>query len=207
MAPVSASLSVVVGEQRAPLPRRSMVFLFAGNRTFWRMYVSFVFQHRRGHLKAQEKSSVHLGAGVSQANDFPVQFTQENFTKSPTPIPTSPALWPSRKCPPSLEAINEHQRKLGNLRWLATVSRQGARARLARVAARVSSVPSRKRKRSANMEHSPSHRIKPERGDVDGRTGAQGGKEQRGTTLLAGWPDAAYGAQTSERLPRLPNVF
>ena len=59
------------------------------------------------------------------------------FTKNLQPLGTSPQLWAARQMLFSPEDVNLRQCKLGELCWLATVSRPDICARLARVAPRI----------------------------------------------------------------------
>ena len=51
-------------------------------------------------MEVQEKSFAHVVAGLGQEQDFSATLAQEDFTKNPKPLPTSPALWAGRKNPP-----------------------------------------------------------------------------------------------------------
>ena len=154
---------------------------------------------------------------LPHTSDFSAQLTQENFTQAPESIPTAPAPWASRRRPLTSGEIKGCRCNLGELRWLATVSRPDIRARCARFVARANSllgsnaypinelvITEKGRQRAKVSEYATKSRpITPARGDVDGRTRARGEKVHCGTMALAGWPDADYGGHKSEGKCRL----
>ena len=83
---------------------------------------------------------MHVGMALAQGHTFPVALTQGGFTKNPQPLPTTPELRAARQQLLSPEGIHLRQCKLGELRWLATVSRPEISARLARIASPISSL-------------------------------------------------------------------
>ena len=91
-------------------------------------------------MKVQEGSFVHVGMELAQEKDSSVTLTQEDFTRNLTPLPTRPALWAGRKKPLATDYIKLRQCKLGELRWVATVSRLEIRAPLARIAPRINAL-------------------------------------------------------------------
>ena len=92
---------------------------------------------RSGPLEIQESEFVHVGMELSQGSDFSVRLTQSGFTESLLPMDTSPSLWANRQLPLGDEDKLRCQCKLGELCWLATVSRPDICARLAHIASRV----------------------------------------------------------------------
>ena len=92
---------------------------------------------RFGELKLQENNFVHVGMELSQDNSFSVTLTQKDFAEKLQPLGTSPQLWAARQKLLSPEDVELRQCKLGELCWLATVSRPDICARLARIASRI----------------------------------------------------------------------
>ena len=82
----------------------------------------------------QEKHFVHVGMELSQDNSLSVTLAQKEFAEKLQPLGTSPQLWAARRKLLSPEDVKLRQCKLGELCWLATVSRQDICARLARIA-------------------------------------------------------------------------
>ena len=95
---------------------------------------------RFGELKLQEKHFVHVGMELSQDDSFSVTLTQKEFTEKLQPLGTSPQLWAARQKLLSPEDAKLCQCKLGELCWLATVSRPDICARLARIASRINAL-------------------------------------------------------------------
>ena len=77
---------------------------------------------------------------LTQKADFSVELTQAEFTRQLQFLDTSPALWKRRQNPLSDEGKLLCQCKMGELRWLATVSRPDIRARLAQLASKVNDI-------------------------------------------------------------------
>ena len=75
-----------------------------------------------------------------QIHDFSATATQREFARDLQPLPNAPKLWSSRRLWLSLEDTELRQCKLGELCWLATVSRPDICARLARIAYRINSL-------------------------------------------------------------------
>ena len=80
-------------------------------------------EHRFGALKVQERKFMHVGLELVQSPDFSVTLTQEEFTRRLQPLETSPELWKRRQGPLSEDEKLLCQCKMGELCWLATVSR------------------------------------------------------------------------------------
>ena len=145
-------------------------------------------------------------------NDFLVQAARESFTKSPGPLPASPAFRTSPQRFLSLAEIKERRRTSGAVRSLSTVARPDICARLAWLAVRVNSprgsdiyrigdsVKTVKEWQQAPVLKyaSAPQPIAVSHADVDGRMRARGAEAHCGTAPLAGWPDAAYEDQHSE---------
>ena len=66
--------------------------------------------------------------------------THEHFTKNLTRLPTSPELWADRKNSLPMDATELLQRKLGELCWVAAVSRLDICARSSRIASRINAL-------------------------------------------------------------------
>ena len=94
-------------------------------------------EQRFGFLKVQENNFVHVGMELAQKADFSVELTQAEFMRQLQFLDTSPALWERRQNPLSDGEKLLCQCKMGELRWLATVSRPDIRARLAQLASKV----------------------------------------------------------------------
>ena len=78
---------------------------------------------RFGDLKVQEKNFVHAGMELTQDDDLSVKLTQEKFMDALNPTPITPSLRASHQRPLSMDEIRMRERKLGELRLLAAVSR------------------------------------------------------------------------------------
>ena len=78
---------------------------------------------RFGGMQVQEGSFVHVGMKLAQEEDFSVTLTQAAPTEKVKLLPTPPELWEGRKERLSMEYIKLRQCMLGELRWVATVSR------------------------------------------------------------------------------------
>ena len=77
---------------------------------------------------------MRAGMELAQERDFWVSLTPDECAKKLLPLPTSPQLRAARQKKLPIEDIKLRQCKLGELRWLATVSRPDICARLARAA-------------------------------------------------------------------------
>ena len=83
-----------------------------------------VFPERRfGAWKVHEKSFAQVGMELPQEKDFSVKLTQEEFTKGLKPTPSPPGFWDFRRRRLSSDEIKLRRCELGELRWVATVSR------------------------------------------------------------------------------------
>ena len=100
------------------------------------MKVRAFLEHRFDALKVQEDPFVHLGVEPSKENDYSVTLAREEFSKDLQPSGASLEVWAVRQRPLTSEEIKLRRCKLGELRWLATVSRPVISARLARIASR-----------------------------------------------------------------------
>ena len=85
-------------------------------------------------------SFVHVGMEAPRGNDFSVKVNQEEFAKNLKPIPTSLGLRAARQRTLPLEASKLRQCNLGELFWLAAISRPETRSRPARIAYRANSL-------------------------------------------------------------------
>ena len=94
-------------------------------------------EQRFGALQTQENDFVQIGAKLSQRTDFSVDLTPAEFTHQLQPSDTSPALRKARQRSLSDEEKLKCQCKLGELRWLATVSRPDTCARFTQWASKV----------------------------------------------------------------------
>ena len=81
-----------------------------------------------------------MGKELAQEKDFSVTPSQADFSGNAKLLHTPPSLWAGRKELLSMDYIKLRQRKLGELRWVAAVSRPDICARLARIASRVSAL-------------------------------------------------------------------
>ena len=86
-------------------------------------------EQRFGALKAQGNNFVHVGMELVRQSDSSVTPMQAEFTSHLLFLDTSPALWERRQNPLSDEEKLLCQCKMGELRWLATVSRPDICAR------------------------------------------------------------------------------
>ena len=78
---------------------------------------------------------------LNQEGGFPATSTQEAYAKNLKPVPTPPKLSASRQRPLPAAHAKLHQSKLGDPLRLATASRPGICAKLARIGSRIDSVP------------------------------------------------------------------
>ena len=90
-----------------------------------------------GELTLQGSPFAHVGMRMLQANDYSVQLTQNDFSSKLAALETSPALWAARRQLLSPEDVLGGQCTPGELRWPASASRPGIRARLSRLASKV----------------------------------------------------------------------
>ena len=81
-----------------------------------------------------------MGMEPAQEDYFPVALTQEDLTKNLNFLHTRPKLRTGRKGPLSEEGAKTRKSKLGELCWLAAVSRPDFYARLAKIASRINSL-------------------------------------------------------------------
>ena len=88
-------------------------------------------------------SFAHVGMELPQGKDYSVRLPQTEFSARLASLEANPALWAAIQQILSPEDVFLRQRKSGELRWLAAVSRPGVRARLARLASRVNSLQRR----------------------------------------------------------------
>ena len=164
---------------------------------------------------------MHVGMGLCQANDFPVRLTREGFTKTPKPVPTTPALYAAQQYPISLKKIKARQCKLRGLRRSATGPRPDIRARHSRLAARVNSLWGRGVYRIDDLvstvkgwqqepvlqKASSSQTLAPASGVAGGRMRTRGGEVRCRAMSLVGWSAMTYGDQRSGGKRRLSHVI
>ena len=150
---------------------------------------------------------MHVGMELSQQPDFSVTLTQKEFTCRLQPLETSPALWKRRQGPLSDEEKLLRQCKMGELCWLATVSRPDICARLAQLATKVNNLQGsdiyrinalfksvkNDQSRTVLKYASSSFPLFPARSDRRGRSRSYGERLCAGSLSLADWSDAAYG--------------
>ena len=82
---------------------------------------------------------MHVGMEFARESDFSATLTQDEFAKNLKPLLASPQLGEARQETISIQDIKLRQRKPGELRRLATVSRPDFCDRLARLASRANS--------------------------------------------------------------------
>lgn len=87
-----------------------------------------------GALRPQEQAFTLVGMEVRQAMNFSFADTQKKFTEGLQLAPTPQELWASRLRHLSVEETRQRRRKLGELPWLAALSRPDVRARIAQLA-------------------------------------------------------------------------
>ena len=178
-------------------------------------------QKRFGGLKLQESDFVHVGMELSQGSDFSVRLTQLAFTGNLLPMDTSPILWADRQKPLDDENKLRCQCKLGELCWLAPVSKPDICASLANIASRANALQGSDiyrindliktiklwQPRTVLKYESSSNPLFPPTGDSLGRFRARGERLHKGTLTLAGWSDAAYGGLSEEGRCRLGYII
>ena len=159
---------------------------------------------RFGRLKVQEKQFVHVGMELAQDSSFSVTLTQKDFTEKLKPLGTSPRLWAARQKLLSPEDVKLCQCKLGELCWLATVSRPDICARLARIASRINALTGcdvyrindlvktvKTWQQATQLKYSSSLQW----------------EDPKGNMSMVGWSDAAYGNTTCMGKCRLGYVI
>ena len=153
---------------------------------------------------------MHLGVEPYKENDNSVTLAQEEFSKDLEPSGASLEVWAARQRPLSSEEIKLSRCKLGELRWLATVSRPVISARLARIASRTNPLQgsgiycindlvriAMECQRATVLKYaSPSRPSVSACGDFNGRVRSRGCKVHCGVMSLVGWPDAAFGGKS-----------
>ena len=164
---------------------------------------------------------MHLGMDIVQKLDGSVEITQKNFTDILSPIPTSPSLWKVRNRPLDDEELQVCQSKLGELCWLATVSRPDICARLARFSSNLNGLQVIdiyrindliKKVKMGQSDHTlkyhfglpASTRRSLQHPDKDwGKTAPI----HEGAMMLVGWSDAAFGTHTQDGRCRLGYII
>ena len=153
-------------------------------------------------MKLRDSPFVHVGAELLQDNDSLVKLAHEEFAQNPQPLPTSSGLWAARRKILSPEDIKLRRRKLGELRWSATVSRPDICVRPAWIPALGKSLQGCESycindlvrtvkvwEQAAIMKYSfSSNPEAPEFGDVDSRR-----RRRRKRCILEQFPSAAVG--------------
>ena len=164
---------------------------------------------------------MHVGVELARERDFSAPLKQDEFATNSQPLPTSPQLWAARQKTLSSDDVKLRRRKLGELCWLATVSRPDICARLARFAARVNSLQgsdvhrindlvdiAKVWQRATVPKCGPcSHVGKPGRGSEEGEMRRRSGAIHSESMTPEGWSDAAYGEQPALGKCRLGNVI
>ena len=162
---------------------------------------------RFGDLKVQEESFARTCMQVSQEIDFSAKLIKDEYTKGLKSDPTSLRLRASRQRPLSSDGIKLRQCDLGELCWLATLSRLDFCARSARFATRVDlslgsdiyrindpTRPAKERQRATVLKYASSPRPgAPARGDLHNRVRARREDIHRGTISVVGSSNAGYG--------------
>ena len=141
-----------------------------------------------------------------QQLDFSVALTQADVTRQLQPLETSADLWKRRQYPLSDEEKLLCQCKMGELCWLATVSRPDICARLAQLASKVNDLQGSDIYRinapiktveaeqpPAALNASSSFPLSPAGVGARGRRRSNGGRVRSGALSLVGWSGAAFG--------------
>ena len=166
---------------------------------------------------------MRVGMELGQADDFSATLTREDFTKNLAFLPTAPTLRTGYNDPLAMEETIACQRKLGGLRWAATVPRKYICARLAKNASRINSLrwsdvycikglareEQEWQKATASKSASFSDPWKPLgfAGKAEGDMCDRGEKFHCGTMSLVGWSGAVYNDLPTERDSRLVYVI
>ena len=167
----------------------------------------YCMEQRFGPLKVQEDTMLHVGMELVQEADFSVEHTRAEFSRQLKLLDTSPAFWKRRRRPLSDEEKLLCQCKMGELCWLATVSRPDICARLAQLASKVNEIQGSDSYRinslmktvkigqpRAVLKYASSpYPLFPAGLDTRGRRRTRGEKVHGGTLSLVGWADAACG--------------
>ena len=178
-------------------------------------------------MKLLDNSSVRGGVELAQDASFSVTLTQGGSAKNLQPMGTSPQLWAERQKLLSPEDVKLRQCKLGELCWLAAVSRPDICARLARIASRIDTgwlalldigvdvyrindlVTTVKKWQPATvLKYVSSGKL--DQGALAQRHGDVRHRKERingNAIALAGWSDAAYEDQSSMGKCRLGYVI
>ena len=151
---------------------------------------------------------------LAQEKDFSATATQAGLTEDMKLLPTSPELWAGREKPQSMEHIKLRQCKLGELFWDATVSRPDICACLARIASRINALcgsdvyrinelvwAAKAWQQATVLKFASTSHLWKSLGQNDRLQGAlqtRGEQVHGGWLTTPGWPDAAYGGQSTE---------
>ena len=162
-------------------------------------------EQRFSPLEVLGNTFVHVGMELLQKADFSVTLTQAEVARQSELLDSSSAFWKRRQRPLSDEEKLLRQCKMGELRWLATVSRPDICARLAQLASKVNDLQGcdiyRKNSlvKTAKIDQpravlkyaSSPFPLFPAGSEARGRHRVDGEKAHGGTLSLVGWSDAA----------------
>ena len=176
---------------------------------------------RFGPVKIQKDDFQHLGMDIVQKLDGSVEVSQKNFTDLLSPIETSPSLWKDRNRPLDDEELQVCQSKLGELCWLATVSRPDICARLARFSSNINGLQVIDMYRINDLIKKvkmgqDDYNLKYQAGMLaNSRPSLQNPDRDWGKTtpihentmMMVGWSDAAFGTHTQEGRCRLGYII
>ena len=177
--------------------------------------------NRFGLLEVQKDDFARIGMEALQGKDGSVEITQETSTDLLDPTATSPSLRRDRNRALTDEELQTCRSKLGELCWLATVSRPDICARLARFSANLNSLEVvgiyrindliktvKKRQQECTLKYSaglptPAPRFLscPDAGWGQTRP------IHEDTMLLTGWSDAALGTHERDGRCRLEHLI
>ena len=144
---------------------------------------------------------------MARASDFSADLTQEEFTEGLRPSPTPPDFGGARQRPSPFVGIKVRQRKLGDLRRLATFSGPEIRAHRVQIAVCVHAIrysdirrtndlakTAQEWQQGAVLKYARTPRtLTPAHGDFDGRIRARGEGMRCGEASLVGWSDSPCG--------------
>ena len=91
-------------------------------------------------LRVQEESFARVGMGLAQGDDSSAVSTREGFADNRKFLPTSPKLRAGRRERLAIDGAEFRQCTLGQLCWVAPISRPDICARSANTAPRINSL-------------------------------------------------------------------
>ena len=176
---------------------------------------------RFGPVEIQQDTFTHIGMDIIQKSDGSVEVTQKNFADMLCMIATTPSLWKERNRPLDGEELQVCQSKLGELCWLATVSRPDICARLARFSSNLNNLQVIdlyrindliKKVKAGQSDyvlkyHAGSPADTKSSSRYPNKDWGKPSMIHEGAMTMVGWSDAAFGTHTQEGRCRLGYII